>query len=414
MADDSTSTVSRRTALKALGTSGAVALAGCLGGGGSGGEQTDSGGGGNGSGGGANSSGGGGGESDSGGGGGSGGEQPNYPHTIWGMYGSWEDAYVQGGKFFARDKGFEFENYNSRGEGQEQISQIQSFVQQGADGIAVGPVSATAPASAIENAASQDIPVISCNSDIETPDLSMSIYIGNEPATQAVGEAIVKQLRSDGSGNSAEGTVLDLQGDLAQSIGASREQGFRNAVNGVSGIEVLETRANFNQGPAQEGTFAQLQSTGGNIDAIFAANGAMAAGAAEALDRYGSQPGDVFMGCMDGSPTVIDLFDEGWLQRGYAQPTQYYLPIALHYLDLLRTEGEGALPSPGDELTTDDLNISGQQHLGTDIWSGQDWAPATVREKNGHPWFQTSGKLLNSDNYDQSSNWGVIFSQDAV
>src|SRR5699024_8164660 len=98
--------------------------------------------------------------------------QPFYPHTIWGMYGSWEDAYVQGGEFYARDHDLTFENYNTRGEEEEQISHIQSFVQQDADGIIVGPVSATAPVGAVESAADDGVPVIACNSEIETDDLS--------------------------------------------------------------------------------------------------------------------------------------------------------------------------------------------------------------------------------------------------
>lgn len=341
------------------------------------------------------------------GGDGDGDGQPFYPHTIWGMYGSWEDAYVQGGQFYARDHDLSFENYNSRGEGSEQISHIQSFVQQDADGIVVGPVSATAPAGGVENAADEGIPVIACNSEIETDALSMSVYVGNEQACEQVGEAIVDEI-------GGEGTVINLQGDLSQSIGQERNQGFVNAVDDEDGIDVLEISANFNQEPAQEDTYSTLQSEDGEVDAIFAANGAMAQGAADALDSYGMDPGDVFIGCMDASPTVIGLFDDGWLQVGFAQPTQYYLPIALYYLEEVRENGEDALPEVGDEITTDDLEITGEEHLGTDIWAGQDWAPATIEEAHGHPVFQTNGALLDEDTYDEESNWGVIFGDDAV
>ncbi|MFC6907099.1 sugar ABC transporter substrate-binding protein [Halalkalicoccus tibetensis] len=373
MADGSNTPMNRRNILKTAGVAGIASIAGCLGG-----DDEDNGG-------------------------------PFYPHTIWGMYGSWEEAYVQGGEYYAEDHGFDFENNNSRGEEEEQISHIQNFAQQDADGILVGPVSETAPANQVEQAVSQDIPVIAANSDIDTPDLTMSVYIGNEPACEELGEEIVTYLESDGE---AEGTVVNLQGDLGMAIGTEREQGFRNAVDEHDEIEILEISADFNREPAQEGLYSVLQSVDGEVDAIFAANGEMAAGAAGALDTYGMEPGEVFMACMDGSPTVVDLFDSEWLQRAFTQPTQYYLPIAMHYLEVARTEGEDALPDVGDEIDTDDLEITGEEHMGVDIWEGQDWAPATVQEQHDHPWFQTSGRLLTPDNYDESSNWGVIFGQD--
>jgi len=346
---------------------------------------------------------------------GDGGDQSFYPHTIWGMFGSWEDAYVRSGRFYAQDHDFRFENNNSRMGDSNQISHIQSFVQEGADGIAVGPVSATAIVDAVENAASEDIPVISCNSDVQTSELSLSIYIGNDRACEQLGEEIVSYLESETEPEGEiEGTVLDLQGDLATTNGRNREEGFRSAVDQHDGINVLEARADFSADQAQEQTFTTLQGEDGDIDAIFAANGAMALGASNALDRFDMGPGDMFMACMDGSPTVIDLFDQGWLNRGFAQPTQFYLPLALYYLDQIRTEGEDALPEPGDEVTTDDLEITGEKHLDVDLWAGQSWAPASVLERNGHPYLQTNGNLLTPDNYDDSSNWGVLFGQPEV
>ncbi|WP_339106115.1 sugar ABC transporter substrate-binding protein [Haloterrigena salinisoli] len=372
MADDSNVRVERRDLLKGIGTAGVAGVAGCLGG--------DS------------------------------GDEPYYPHTIWGMYGAWEEAYVQGGEFYAEDHGYDFENQNTQGNDDEQISHIQNFRQQQADGILVGPVSATAPVGQVEAAVDDDIPVIAANSDIETDALTMSVYIGNEPACEELGAEIVDYLNTEVE---SDGTVLNLQGDLGMSIGVEREQGFKNAVEGQDGINVHDVSANFSREEAQENTYSLLQSEDGEIDAIFAANSEMAIGAANALDTYGMDPGNVFIASMDGSPALIDHMDEGWVQRGFSQPTQYYLPIAMYYLEQVRTEGEDALPEVGDEVTTDDLEITGEEHMGTDIWTEQDWAPAEVQERHGHRWFQTNGRLLTPDNYNDSANWGVIFADEA-
>lgn len=372
MVDDSNSRIERRDLMKGIGAAGIAGMAGCMGG-----DDSD---------------------------------QPFYPHTIWGMYGAWEEAYVQGGEFYAEDQDFNFENNNTRGEEEQQISHMQNFRQQNVDGILVGPVSATAPANAVETAVDNDIPVIAANSDIETDALTMSVYIGNAQACEELGVEVVDYLETEvGSDGDVEGTVINLQGDLGMSIGIEREEGFQNAIDGHDGIELREVSANFNREPAQENTYSVLQSEDGEVDAIFAANSEMAIGAANALDRFGMDPGDVFIASMDGGPALIDHMDQGWVQRGFTQPTQYYLPIAMHYLELIRTDGEDALPEVGDEITTDDLEITGSEHLGTDIWEAQDWAPAEIREAHGHRWFQTNGRLLTPDNYDDSSNWGVVF-----
>ncbi len=377
MVDDSNSRVERRDLLKGIGAAGVAGLAGCMG-------------------------------DDNGDG------RPFYPHTIWGMYGAWEEAYVQGGEFYAEDHDFEFDNYNTGGTEEEQISHIQTFMQQGADGILIGPVSATATAGQVETAVDDGIPVIAANSDIETEALTMSVYIGNEPACEELGEEIVDYLETEvGSDGEIGGTVIDLQGDLGMSIGIEREEGFQNAMEGHDGIDVRQISAGFNREPAQEDTYSLLQSEDGEIDAIFAANSEMAIGAANALDTYGMDPGDVFIASMDGGPALIDHMDEGWVQRGFSQPTQYYLPIAMHYLEIAQTEGEDALPEVGEEITTDDFEISGGEHLGTNIWAEQDWAPAEIRERHGHRWFQTNGRLLTPDNYDDPANWGVVFADEA-
>ncbi|GAB7020892.1 sugar ABC transporter substrate-binding protein [Halostagnicola bangensis] len=366
MTDNSTPCVERRDLLKGVGAAGLAGMAGCLGGNGDG---------------------------------------PFYPHTVWGMYGAWEEAYVQGGEFYAEDHGYQFENQNAQDAEDEQINHIQNFVQQDAAGILVGPVSATAPASAVENAAADDIPVIAANSDIETEELTMSVYIGNEQACEELGEEIVAELDGDG-------TVLNLQGDLGMSIGIEREEGFQNAVEDEAGIDVIEQTAEFSREDAQDDTYSVLQSEGGEVDAIFAANSEMAIGATNAIDNYGGDPGDIFVAAMDGGPNVIEQMEEGWIQRGFSQPTQYYLPIAMHYLEVARDDGDDALPEIGEEITTDDLEITGEEHLGTDIWAEQDWAPAEVRESHGHRWFQTNGRLLTPDNYDDEANWGNIFADD--
>lgn len=339
-----------------------------------------------------------------------GGSKPSYYFTIWGMYGEWEDTLVKAGMWWAMDHGIDFACTNALMNDAKQVQDIY-YLAELADGIIVGPVSLSAPVTAVERTAAQGIPVVSVNSEVQTDALAMSICFGNERAARAIAEKIVDYLRENVDPiGVVEGTVLNLQGDLSMSNGIERNDGFMEVMENYPGVEVISGRAYFKATPAEEITHEKFIAEEGKIDAIFAANAPMVLGAQRAIESMGVEPGEVFMGCIDGSPTVIRLMRKGWVQVAFEQPTQFYLPIAMHYLNVIRENGIDALPDYGSTVTTDDLKISGEAHLGNlDIWIEQTWAPAVIEERYGHRWFMTNGKLLTLANYDDPFNWGVMF-----
>jgi len=83
-------------------------------------------------------------------------------------------------------------------------------------------------------------------------------------------------------------------------------------------------------------------------------------------------------------------------------------------LKLANEEGEEALPEIGETVTKEDLDISGMQHLGLNIWEHPSWAPAQIKESYGHRWFQTSGRLITPENVDDPTLWGNLFGQAAA
>jgi len=343
-------------------------------------------------------------------------------NSIWGMYGAWEHAYIQSGRWYAGDHNMAFTTANALMKAEKQVKDIQHFIDLDMDGILVGPVSSTAPVKAIENAKKAGIPVATANSDVETPAVSISVSYGNKNATAALAEEVVEYLKNEVEPvGKVAGTVLHLQGSLEMSIGRERSAGIFEVFEGESNkktdkypdLRHIVMSTNFQKQPGFTKTYNVLQAEQGKIDAIVG-NSTSCRGAVEALQKFGKKKGDVFIAAHGGTPPDVEMVKEGWFQRAYEQPTHFYLPIALYYLKLINQEGEEALPDIGETITAEDLDISGNDHLGIDIWANPTWAPAQIKEKYGHRWFQTSGRVITPENVDDQTLWGNIFGQPAA
>ncbi len=343
-------------------------------------------------------------------------------NTIWGMYGAWEHAYIQAGRWYAADHNMAFTTANALMQAEKQVKDIQHFIDLDMDGILVGPVSSTAPIRVIEKAKKSGVPVATANSDVETPAVSIAVSYGNKNATAALASEVVEYLKNEVEPiGEVSATVLHLQGSLEMSIGRERSAGIFEVFEGkpnkktdkYPNLKHIIVTTNFQKQPGFTKTYNVLQAEGGKLDAIVG-NSTSCRGAAEALQKFGKKKGDVFIAAHGGTPPDVEMVREGWFQRAYEQPTHFYLPIALYYLKLINEEGEGALPDVGDTITAEDLEISGDQHLGMDIWGNATWAPATIKESYGHLWFQTSGRVVTPENVDDPTLWGNIFGQEAA
>ncbi|MFW6138796.1 MAG: sugar ABC transporter substrate-binding protein, partial [Spirochaetota bacterium] len=284
------------------------------------------------------------------------------------------------------------------------------------------PVSSTAPVSVIKKAAAKGIPVMCCNSDVETEAISMSIYYGNKNATAALAREVIEYLKNEVEPiGEVSGTVLHLQGSLEMTIGRERSAGIfevfedhpTKKTDKYPNMEHIVQPTYFQKQPGFTKTYNVLQAEGGKIDAIIG-NSTSCRGAVEALKKFGKEKGEVFIAAHGGTPPDVQLVKDGWFQRAYEQPTHFYIPIALYYMKKVIQEGEGALPDYGETITADDINITGKQHLERDIWANPTWAPAKIKEVYGHRWFQTNGRVITPDNVNDPAMWGNIFGEPAA
>src|SRR6266404_4977824 len=105
----------------------------------------------------------------------------------------------------------------------KQISDIQTLVNNGAQGLLVVPRDSDAIAPALNYAAKRGVPVVALDVGIHTGKVAITVRADNLEMAKTACEAVGTALK-------AEGSVLELQGDLLNSSGRDRTTGFESCM----------------------------------------------------------------------------------------------------------------------------------------------------------------------------------------
>lgn len=211
----------------------------------------------------------------------------------------------------AEEQGIEVLVSDAQDDAQSQADDLQNFVTQGVDAIVVNPVDSAAIVSAIEQANDADITVITVDRAAEGGDITSHIASDNVQGGQMAGEYLFEQI--GGSGD-----VAQLQGVPGTSAARDRGEGFAQALEAASGVNVVaEQAANFDRAEGFTVTQNILQ---GNRDlsGIFAQNDEMALGAIEAASEAG-RLGDLVIVGFDAVPDALAAIEAGDMAGTIAQ-----------------------------------------------------------------------------------------------
>lgn len=167
---------------------------------------------------------------------------------------------------------------------EEQIQLIEQSLLDPPDAYILAPADAEGIAPAIEQINAENIPIVCVTNKIAGEDLDYVTYVGVEYVDLAA--AAAQELVNELGGS---GKILMLEGVT----GSSTSQDIKEGADGVfaenSGIEVLDSQpANYQRQEALTVTQNLLQKYQ-DVDAIFASNGEMALGAAEAVRQAGRE-----------------------------------------------------------------------------------------------------------------------------
>jgi ribose transport system substrate-binding protein len=166
----------------------------------------------------------------------------------------------------------------------EQLAQIDDAIAKRYDGIILGPVDPAGVVPGVVAANAAGIPVLALDTAPLGGDVIAVVRTDGLAAARLAGTFIADAI-------GGEGTILDLQGDLANPVAQERERGLREAFTAFPKITVIAYQGNWSLASARSMTSAYLPhegtpaAAGDEIDAVVAANDQMALGAAQAVDE---------------------------------------------------------------------------------------------------------------------------------
>lgn len=218
-------------------------------------------------------------------------------------------ALRDGAEAEAEERGVQLEVADAQNDAAAQQDDVQNFVTQQFDAILVNPVDSEAIVPAIEAANGADIPVLALDRGSSGGELVTTIASDNVEGGRIAGRELVELV--------GEGPLAQLQGIPGTSAARDRGQGFEEAVEGVSSVELVASQsANFDRAEALNVAQNILQANP-EVRGIFAQNDEMALGAVRALgDRAGDE---VKVVGFDAVEDALQAIDEGRMNATIAQ-----------------------------------------------------------------------------------------------
>lgn len=201
----------------------------------------------------------------------------------------------------AKELGAELVVYDGNYDPSTQISQVETMISDGVDGIILNPQDAEACSPCVDKAIEAGIPIVGVNTRVQNDKLTS--YVGSQDVT--AGEMEMQKV-IDTIGET--GKIVIIEGPMGQSAQIERRQGIQNILDKNPGIEVLaEKTANWSRSEGMTVMENWLQAFD-EIDAVVAENDEMALGAREAIKAKGL---DIPTVGVDGITDALSAVESG-------------------------------------------------------------------------------------------------------
>jgi simple sugar transport system substrate-binding protein len=259
----------------------------------------------------------------------------------------------------AKSKGWEVIQMTAGVDAEKQADQLENLIALGVDAILLTPVDSKAICTAVAKAVEAGIPVYGIDRSTDGYPLNMTVQADNAMAGRQAAEGIIEFL-NDKYGK-VEGTVLELQGDMASNVAQLRNEGFMDVMSAYSNVEIISKPTDWDQDKFYKNTLDVVGAR--EIDAIFSHTDVIGTTPIlSALDQLGKKTkvgaaDHIWYGAVDGSPTGLDAIRDGWQDVSFSQPNTD-VGIVLDFVELEQIEGgtiepgiyteEGALWSPAE------------------------------------------------------------------
>jgi len=286
----------------------------------------------------------------------------------------------------AEAKGWEVITANANFDAEAQANQIDNFISLGVDAIVTVPVDSQAICSSVQRAKDAGILFFTIDRAPIGCEIDMTVQSDNYLAGQQAAEQLVVLLE-DRYG-SAQGKVLELQGDLGQNVAQLRGGGFNDVMANYPDIEIIQVPTEW-----QAEKFSQATLDVGaaeDLDAIYMHSDCVGTQVVvAALEQIGKlsasgEEGHIFLVGVDGCPDALASIRAGTSDQASSQPLPDFGIIVRWIEDVLAggsieegtVEEEGALWSPATIELTDTgfmLNLATTNVTAENVEDGALW-----------------------------------------
>jgi len=218
----------------------------------------------------------------------------------------WYVQFANGSKDMAEKLGIEFSQVTNPGDAewdpQSQIGIIENLIAKEPDVIEIDPTSTDGINTAIEEANSMGITVVTSGSRTSSEYVACAITADNYQGGLSCGEEMVKLLNGTGK-------IIVLDATPGRDVMDARVAGFKDGIEG-SDIEIVAEQCGNSTREEALTVMENLLQANENIDAVWAANDEMALGAVEALRGVG-KVGEVLVGGFDATNDATTSIQAG-------------------------------------------------------------------------------------------------------
>lgn len=259
------------------------------------------------------------------------------------------NSYIKYTPQYATELGLDLKTTNSQNDVSKLTSNVQTFISQGVQGIAMAPQDTAAIAPTLQTLAGKKLPVVTIDTRPDQGDVFMVVRADN----RAYGEKACQFL---GTKLNGAGKVVMLQGDLASINGRDRTEAFNDCMKkNYPGITVFGEATNWDGALASQKLQIRLTEHP-DIKGVYMQSSFALAGTLQLLKQRNlltkpDDPKHVFVVSNDGIPKELQDIAAGNIDATVSQPADLYAKYALYYLKAA-IEGKTFQPGPTDHDST--------------------------------------------------------------
>ncbi|PWR02078.1 sugar ABC transporter substrate-binding protein [Meridianimarinicoccus roseus] len=214
----------------------------------------------------------------------------------------------EGASAAATELGDELVIFNANNDPAEQNSAIETYIQQGVDGIIVVAIDVNGIMPAVEQAVAAGIPVVAVDAVLPDGPQAAQVGVNNGEAGAMMGEFFVDYVASEMGGEAKIGVV----GALNSAIQNLRQAGFEEVVSAADGITMATVVDGQNVQDIALTAAENLMTANPDLDAIYATGEPALLGAIAAVESQGKTDSVKVFG-WDLTASAVNGIDAGYV-----------------------------------------------------------------------------------------------------